>query len=368
MAIKREDSTYDRKNAIYRPDVPRPLSPDQRFRSEGEKNTFPTVGEFWSWAYSDLKENTSRGVLAEFLVASALGIVGETKAGWEPYDLRTSSGTRVEVKASGYLQAWATMKHSNINFSSLKGRVYDSESGEYSNEPGFNADIYVFCKHTATTHDQYEVLNLDQWEFYVVPLKFLQQRNTKSITEVRLIKDGYTAVSFNELGEEFSKVEQEKAIPLWEPRSGKGWNESNIKNWLNTADSSWEIRNFKKLLDFSENHATQIGPTRGKRPGFAFRTLNSKNNRLVTLWAIRGSGLNRPLRLENCWTYIRDGINHLNNPDKIFQQFLSESNGRLGDIEIGGEWTVLAEMSPSDVDDFTKAVVGFLSVIKDTEI
>ena len=123
MTIKREDSTYDRKNAIYRPGVPRPLSPDHKFRSEDEKNTFPTVGEFWSWAYSDLKENTSRGVLAEFLVASALGIVGETKAGWEPYDLRTSSGTRVEVKASGYLQAWATTKHSNINFSSLKTQI-----------------------------------------------------------------------------------------------------------------------------------------------------------------------------------------------------------------------------------------------------
>ena len=57
-------------------------------------------------------------------------------------------------------------------------------------------------------------MNLDQWEFYVVPLKFLQQRNTKSITEVRLIKDGYTAVSFTDLREEFSKVEQQETKTL----------------------------------------------------------------------------------------------------------------------------------------------------------
>lgn len=30
-----------------------------------------TVSDFWSWAYSDLLNNTSRGVLAEFLVKSS---------------------------------------------------------------------------------------------------------------------------------------------------------------------------------------------------------------------------------------------------------------------------------------------------------
>ena len=31
-----------------------------------------TVSDFWSWAYSDLLNNTYRGVLAEFLVFSSL--------------------------------------------------------------------------------------------------------------------------------------------------------------------------------------------------------------------------------------------------------------------------------------------------------
>jgi hypothetical protein len=28
-----------------------------------------TVSDFWRWAFSDLRDNTTRGILAEFLVA-----------------------------------------------------------------------------------------------------------------------------------------------------------------------------------------------------------------------------------------------------------------------------------------------------------
>ncbi len=30
------------------------------------------VSDFWRWAFSDLRDNTVRGVLAEFIVAAAL--------------------------------------------------------------------------------------------------------------------------------------------------------------------------------------------------------------------------------------------------------------------------------------------------------
>jgi hypothetical protein len=32
-----------------------------------------TVAEFWRWAFSDLRDNTTRGIFAEFLVAKAVG-------------------------------------------------------------------------------------------------------------------------------------------------------------------------------------------------------------------------------------------------------------------------------------------------------
>src|SRR4051794_6120931 len=69
-----------------------------------------TVADFWRYAFSDLRDNTVRGVLAEFLVAAALGQTESRRIGWANHDITTRSGTRVEVKASGYLQSWAQAK------------------------------------------------------------------------------------------------------------------------------------------------------------------------------------------------------------------------------------------------------------------
>ncbi len=47
-------------------------SSDEPFSLHG-KPSGATLGDFWSWAYSDCINNTTRGVLAEFVVAKALG-------------------------------------------------------------------------------------------------------------------------------------------------------------------------------------------------------------------------------------------------------------------------------------------------------
>ena len=65
-----------------------------------------TLGDFWSWAYSDVLSNGNRAAFAEFLVASALGVTTQPRREWDMVDLRYK-GKLVEVKASAYLQAWA---------------------------------------------------------------------------------------------------------------------------------------------------------------------------------------------------------------------------------------------------------------------
>ncbi len=37
-----------------------------------------TAGHFWAWAYSNILTNNLRGVFAEFLVGTALGVVEGT--------------------------------------------------------------------------------------------------------------------------------------------------------------------------------------------------------------------------------------------------------------------------------------------------
>jgi hypothetical protein len=42
-----------------------------------------TVADFWGWSRSDLLDNTERGVLAEFIVATALGAPTDgIREGW----------------------------------------------------------------------------------------------------------------------------------------------------------------------------------------------------------------------------------------------------------------------------------------------
>ncbi len=65
-----------------------------------------TVADFWSWAFSDLRANTTRGVLAEFLVAKAVGATQPVREAWDNYDVLAPDGTRIEVKSSAYLQSW----------------------------------------------------------------------------------------------------------------------------------------------------------------------------------------------------------------------------------------------------------------------
>ena len=52
----------------------------------------------------NLMDNTNRGTVAEVLVASALG--GAVTDTWGDWDITLDNGTRVEVKATGLIQAW----------------------------------------------------------------------------------------------------------------------------------------------------------------------------------------------------------------------------------------------------------------------
>ena len=86
-------------------------------------------------------------MLAEFLVARALGDRRPFRAAWDHYDIETPSGIKVEVKSAAYLQSWPQKQLSQITFSSLTGRRWNPESG-YSGEREVRADVSVFAVHT----------------------------------------------------------------------------------------------------------------------------------------------------------------------------------------------------------------------------
>ena len=105
-----------------------PKTGDERFHDGGLDAGFGLLS-FWRWSASDLVSNTTRGVLAEYIVAKALGIEEEARDGWAAYDFKTKSGIKVEVKSAAYVQSWAQRHLSAISFRTRKntclGRGYE---------------------------------------------------------------------------------------------------------------------------------------------------------------------------------------------------------------------------------------------------
>jgi hypothetical protein len=144
-----------------------------------------TVQEFWRFALGDLRMNNARGYLAEFIVAKALGIGNLRRIEWDAYDLLWE-GITVEVKSSAYLQAWDQRRISTIQFTGLKGTRWHPRHDLDPLGRRYNAMVYVFCVQTATDHERYEPLALDQWTFYVVDRAKLVALDQKSVGLARV--------------------------------------------------------------------------------------------------------------------------------------------------------------------------------------
>jgi hypothetical protein len=157
-----------------------------------------TVRDFWAWALGDLRLNSTRGMLAQFLVAKALGDPRLRDDGWGNFDVLTPEGIKVEVKSSGYLQSWTQRRLSRIVFSGLKARSWDAET-RYSAEPEFRADVYVFAVHTCQDPSLYDPLDLDAWIFYVLPASVVRELGQKTLSLARLSALAPSPVSWSEL-------------------------------------------------------------------------------------------------------------------------------------------------------------------------
>ncbi len=115
----------------------------ERFVKDGKPLAFNLL-DFWKWSASDLLGNTSRGVLAEYIVAQDMGIADDVASEWAPYDLRFLD-IKIEVKSGAYLQSWKQTEYSKIVFGIAPRRAWDSEINKMSDEVKRQSDVYVFC-------------------------------------------------------------------------------------------------------------------------------------------------------------------------------------------------------------------------------
>lgn len=132
--------------------------------------------DFWSWACSDVLSNTLRGLFAEWLVASALGLTDSPREEWAAVDLRSTAGITIEVKSASYIQSWAQKKPSYISFSIAPTRAWNAERGSYEEQVRRQADVYVFCLLAERDPTRLDPLDTSQWRFFVLPTRALNER------------------------------------------------------------------------------------------------------------------------------------------------------------------------------------------------
>ena len=167
-----------------------------------------TVEDFWFWSASDLRENTLRGIFAEYLVALKLGLTEKPRIEWAPYDLEFK-GKKIEVKSSGYVQAWTKTKKDNSPSWNVGPTKKWCDGKGWVGERKRRADLYIFCLQREEDPSRYDATDVTQWRFWVVPtlclLKEEKTRRTnanyalKSLSLTALKNLGGKAICFDEL-------------------------------------------------------------------------------------------------------------------------------------------------------------------------
>src|SRR5262245_24955734 len=112
----------------------------EQFHRQGQPLGFQLI-DFWQWYSSDLASNATRGCLAEFIVASALGLGRWVREEWSAVDLVTDRGIKVEVKSAAYLQTWEQKSLSPISFAIRATRAWNYVTGGHETELKRHADI-----------------------------------------------------------------------------------------------------------------------------------------------------------------------------------------------------------------------------------
>jgi len=159
------------------------------------------VKDFWWRWFSQLVTNNLRGILAEYIVASDIGVTNAPREERDAYDLITPEKISIEVKSASYIQSREQKKLSSISFSIRSTHGYDVETNKRDQNMKRQSDVYVFCLLSHQDQATLNPLDMNQRDFYVVPTALLEKEVPwqKTIRLQRLQKLWATKVEYGEI-------------------------------------------------------------------------------------------------------------------------------------------------------------------------
>ncbi len=177
------------------------------------------LNDFWAWQSSDLLDVYTRGAMAEYIVATALGIDSDARSNWQDHDLEYKS-LKIEVKSSTNIlidnsnNSPAIMKtDSGIRFNIAPNRrthsVIDADWNETDSYR--HSDIYIFCLLRFEDLSDTDPMQLERWRFYVIRTSDINSLlgNQRSITLSSMSHLPVSKCNFEELQETVDRLTSE---------------------------------------------------------------------------------------------------------------------------------------------------------------
>jgi len=196
--------TQKEKNTAYRA-----YTENDSFKYHGKETL--SVLDFWRFKYCQLSGQSAE--IAEFFVSKALGIdKAENVNYWSAYDI-SYRGRRIEVKETKYVHPWNHKRVSEVRTFSIAPtkNEYWNDGFEKENKGVLSRqnDIYVFCLNTNRDIMNPDPLNMDDWEFYIIPTFRINayagnMQKTISLNEVKKLSSG--AVCFDGIKEKVDQI------------------------------------------------------------------------------------------------------------------------------------------------------------------
>lgn len=151
--------------------------------------------DLWQSKYSNIYN--MQEVIAEFIVEKALGIDKTQNTDyWTLYDILYRD-YRIEIKQTSYYHPWNEKgKISKVRRFGITMANSNYETPEKENKFERQNDIYVFCLNTGESKVTSNPMNLNNWEFYIVRTKTINEQcgnnKTIGINKVRKISKQVT--------------------------------------------------------------------------------------------------------------------------------------------------------------------------------
>ena len=177
------------------------------FTLNGESVDFDFL-DFWRFHYSNIYDLQDK--IAEFIVSKALGIsAAQNDQYWTLWDV-SYRDKRIEVKETSYYHSFnqegRVSKQRVFGITKANGSYDPDKSG--NNEFCRQNDVYVFCLNTGDTRESSNPLNLNNWEFYIVPTAVINEKcgDNKTISLGRIKSMGFSAKRYDEIRAEIDNI------------------------------------------------------------------------------------------------------------------------------------------------------------------